>query len=155
MFSPVPTGFPSLPGSSSRPGAGNPGIKRYRRGSSIRGGASVVASGTASPGFVSVADAASQTFDIDIIEDTFLAHLVVQGAAEGMLVTAISIDNDGLINGEVPANIFRPDSVVNPLFMHLVSKNSTIRVTVENNSGAAVNVSVGFTAAPLDARIAK
>lgn len=129
-----------------------PRALKFQRGSIFRGGASVVASGPTS-GSQSIAAGGSADFDIEIIEDCYLEHLVVEPAGgELLVVTAITVDNDGLVNNEVPASIFRGDSTVTPLFGHFVTKNSTIRVTVENPTAAAVITSVGFTALPIDSR---
>ncbi len=122
-------------------------LPRPAKGSALRGGASVVASGPATAS-TSIAAAGSQTFEIDIVEDSHLGFLFIQtqGDLNELTVSSISVDNDGLINGTVPAELYRADNPNTPLFGHWVTKNSTVRVTIANGGAGAAVVSVGFTA---------
>lgn len=127
-------------------------LKRLRRGSALREGASIVASGTTA-GQRSVAAGATEVFDIDIIEDCHLGRLLVQSPAlDSLDVTAITVDNDGLENNVVPAGMYTADSVISPWFGHFVEKNSTIQVSVRNNSAAAALIGVGFTSLEANSR---
>lgn len=130
-----------------------PTARRLRRGSIFRGGASVVATG-ASVAQQIIAAGASGTFTMQVVEDTHLGQLVIYNqAAVPLIVTEISIDNDGVINGEIPADMFRADSLWSPVFGHFVSKNSTVTVTLANRDGATSTVAApAFNSLPVNSQ---
>lgn len=116
------------------------------RGSALRGGRSVVGSGA---GPVAIAAGASVEIEIPIVEECQLGHLIVQetsGDLDSLTIESINLDNDEMINGNLPARMFAQDTVNRPPFGHTVAKNSTVIVTVKNHSSGSLNVAVGFTA---------
>ncbi len=125
--------------------ADNMGIAK---GSIYRGGRSCVALGGGTA--ASIAADASNTFTITIDEDCVLERLVIQGAVaelEQLVVTDIKIGGDSLVSSaEVPATLFRYDSVASPFFGHPVSSDTKVTVTLANRdaTNAATEVTVGF-----------
>lgn len=119
------------------------------KGSIFRGGRSCV--GLGSDVDASLAAGASETFTIEVDEDTVLGRMFI--AAEvglpTLTVTDIKIAGDSLVSSKpVPASMFAENAVNSPTFGHPVSSDTKIAVTIRNNSGttAATIISVGFSA---------
>lgn len=129
-----------------------PELPRLPKGSPLRLGNSVVASGSTAGSFT-IAAGATADIEIKIVEDCHLDRLILQYDGGFPLVTKIAVDNDGHLNHIVPADIFRPDSITNPQFGHFVTKNSSIVVSVKNaHASESCTLAAGFTAMIGDSR---
>lgn len=133
-----------------------PQLPRLRRGSALRNGSSVVASGDADAP-VALAASATGTLTLEVIEDCHLDRLFIQvggaGDIKDLTITSISINNDGLVNHVVPAQMFAADAVGSPRFGHFVTKSSSITIGLANGDGTnAMDVSAAFSAMPVDSQ---
>lgn len=125
------------------------------RGSILRGGRSCIGLGSVVD--ASLAAAGSNTFTITIDEDCVLDRLFIStsGVAgtnailDDLVVTDIKVGGDALVSSNpIPATMFAKDAVNSPKFGNPVSSDSKVSVTITNNgSAAALNVTVGFSAA--------
>ncbi len=110
------------------------------RGSPLRYGKSIVAIGGPAPTVVGAT--ASATLAWKIAEAGHVGKLVLQEITaadlDSLTVTSISYDNDQLISGNVPANMFRADSTCNPLFGHYFEVNHDLEVVLFNSSAGAL-----------------
>lgn len=124
------------------------------RGSMFRAGRSIAVIGGTDPS--SLADAGQQaTQTVSVSEPGQLAYLTLPYTSDqAVALTTLSIDNDNLITGHVPACMFAANAARKVRFDHYVDTNSTIEYAVLNNSGAAVIPGAAWTveAAPADAR---
>lgn len=131
-----------------------------KRGSPLRPGLagdyrSIVAVG--GPTFTSVANAASGTMTFSLVEPCILDRLVLMAGAAiqlvagadsalgGSYVTAISLNGDSLVSGNVAATIFHERSNWSPAFGHTCSKVDALSITVLNESGAVVEYGAAFS----------
>lgn len=86
-----------------------------------------------------VAAGATQDITIRPPKDVVLTHLCVGGEyASRFLIRSINIENDNLFAtvGEIPAEMYRPDSRVNRLPNKFVRGGRDIVISVRNISGA-------------------
>jgi hypothetical protein len=98
------------------------------------------------------ADGAVATFTFDPDEAARLGKLVIQAETTlaGCQVQQIKVNNDDLISGDVPAEVFAHDSFLSPPFGHAIDQSSKIVVKVINESGATQFLSCGFTASDME-----
>lgn len=117
------------------------------RGSAFRGGRSLVGIGASD---ASIAAGATEDITFTIREPGVLGRLFIQGVAaeiEEMSVTSIKLNNDELLSGAVPAQMFAANAVGSPGFGHLVKVNDQLTVSIYNSDGtnASGDVFLGFS----------
>ena len=107
------------------------------RGSIFRGGRSIVAYGA---GIDDIAPGTTEEIVVPVREEGVLGKLVLDGTAAGLaglVVTSITVNNDELISGEVPAAMFSNDSTLSPGFGHRVQVSDQVSVRLRNAGAAA------------------
>jgi hypothetical protein len=108
-----------------------------------RGGRSLVAIGD-NAGFQSIAAGAQVTIEFSIDEPGVLDRLILSPSGQGIVVTALTLDNDNLVSGFVAASTFT-SLQHSPIFGQRVNQNSKLKLLLTNNSAQAVDLSYGFT----------
>jgi hypothetical protein len=108
-----------------------------------RGGRSLVAIGD-NQGFQNIPPGVQITVEFSIDEPGVLDRLILSPSAQGLVITALTLDNDNLVSGFVAASTFT-SLQHSPVFGQRVTQNSKLRLLVLNASAAAIDMSYGFT----------
>lgn len=91
---------------------------------------------------------AAGTLSWSIEENAPALRFVVQADAgpEDITVTSIKVDNDELVTGSVPFQLFEKDSVYNPMVGKWFTTASKVTASFQNDGAAATNIAACFTA---------
>lgn len=110
-------------------------------------GKSIVAMG--GPGFTAIAAGASATLTFTVREDGHLDRLFISSTGDlaEVVVTSIEHNNDLLISGSCPGQMFSTDSVAPVLFGQYVRVSDNLQITITNAGAAAANLQAGFSIA--------
>jgi hypothetical protein len=122
---------------SAQPKAIAPTIGGTIKGSSLRGGNSIIAVGGQGSAVVVDGDPWVDAYSIqeEAVLDRLLATQGSNAATGPNVVTDIVHNNNSLITGSVPSAMFAPDCLYSPPFGGYVSPQSKLRVEGVNNSG--------------------
>lgn len=103
-----------------------------------------------------VATTASGTFALVPFRKARLRRFIISQSSaagvatiQGCTVTSIVVDGTAYVggtSGEVPAELFEHNSITNPLFDIMISRDSTISVIVKNGTSATVDLVVSAIA---------
>lgn len=92
-----------------------------------------------------LAAGAAHTFSVTAPRDLFVRDLIVACPAVSASVTSINVSGDELVLGDtVPADTFATGNQSRPSFDLPVTGGSTIKVTVRNDTAAALAISAAF-----------
>lgn len=92
-----------------------------------------------------LAAGALHTFSVTAPRDLFVRDLIVACPALGASVTSINVSGDELVLGDaVPSDTFSAGNQSRPTFDLPVTGGSTIKVTVRNDTAAAIAIAAAF-----------